>query len=65
MCDRFATKPLTKTMNNLNNKVAIITGSSRGIGRAIAFPADVSKVADLKRLFDQTLDKNCPGRYLS
>lgn len=93
-------------MNDLNNKVAIITGSSRGIGRAIAtrlandgaavvinyshsadkadaavqeieqaggkavaIQADVSQVADLEGLFQDTLDKlgkvdiliNCAG----
>jgi 3-oxoacyl-[acyl-carrier protein] reductase len=93
-------------MSNLTNKVAIITGSSRGIGRAIAtrlakedatvvinyshsadkaetavkeieqqggkaiaFQADVSKIADIASLFDETIAQlgkvdiliNCAG----
>ncbi|MGL5939172.1 MAG: SDR family oxidoreductase [Waterburya sp.] len=93
-------------MSNLTNKVAIITGSSRGIGRAIAtrlakegatvvinyshsadkaettvkeieqqggkaiaFQADVSKIADITSLFDETIAQlgkvdiliNCAG----
>lgn len=93
-------------MSNLTNKVAIITGSSRGIGRAIAtrlakdgatvvinyshsadkaetavkeieqqggkaiaFQADVSKIADIASLFDKTIAQlgkvdiliNCAG----